>query len=80
MKAGTATKKVLNFLTTTVMARTGKLRGPHMIDMACLNAKLVDRARRILTELFPLSPQEADALLVRHNFQLRSAIESLENS
>ena len=80
MKAGTATKKVLNFLTTTVMARTGKLRGPHMVDMACLNAKLVDRARRILTELFPLSPQEADALLVRHNFQLRSAIESLENS
>lgn len=79
MKAGTATKKLLNFLTTTVMARTGKLRGPYMIDMACLNAKLVDRARRILTELFPLSDQEAEKLLAQHNFHLRRAIEAAEN-
>ncbi len=78
MKAGTATKKLLNFLTTTVMARTGKLRGPHMIDMACLNSKLADRARRILRNLFPLSDAEASELLAQNNFQLRKAIEAAE--
>lgn len=78
MKAGTATKKLLNFLTTTVMARTGKLRGPYMVDMACLNSKLVDRAKRILGDLFALSDTEAGKLLAKNNFQLSKAIEAAE--
>ncbi len=78
MKAGTATKKLINFLTTTVMARTGKVRGPYMVDMACLNGKLVDRATRILSELFGLSEAAARELLAKHNFQLARAIEEAE--
>lgn len=78
MKAGTATKKLLNFLTTTVMAGIGKLRGPYMIDMACLNNKLVDRARRILGDLFQLSETQADDLLAQNNFKLSKAIEAAE--
>lgn len=80
MKAGTATKKLLNFLTTTIMAATGKVRGPHMIDMACLNTKLVDRAKRILGDLFGLSDSEAGELLAKNNFQLSKAIEAAEST
>ncbi|CAN5461818.1 hypothetical protein BH09VER1_BH09VER1_25560 [soil metagenome] len=78
MKAGTATKKVLNFLTTTVLAKSGKLRGPYMIDMECLNAKLRSRARRILEDLYSLPAAEAEAVLARNDFKLRKAIEEVE--
>lgn len=78
MKAGTATKKVLNFLSTTVMARLGKLRGPHMIDMTCLNAKLEHRAIRILRDLFPLSETQAKTLLEQNHYNLRHSIETVE--
>lgn len=78
LKAGTATKKLLNFLTTSVMARVGKLRGPYMVDMVCLNDKLRDRAARILTELFSMTQQEAVILLAAHKYQLRTAIEAME--
>lgn len=78
MKAGTATKKLLNFLTTTVMAGVGKVRGPYMIDMTCLNLKLADRARRILMALFPISASEADQLLTQNDFNLSQAIHAIE--
>lgn len=80
MKAGTATKKALNFLTTTVMAKTGKLHGPYMVDMACLNAKLVDRAKRILGNLFDLSEKESEDLLARNEYRLHRAIASAEKA
>ena len=47
MKAGTATKKVLNALTTTTMILLGKVKGTKMINLASLNAKLVERAESI---------------------------------
>ena len=47
MKAGTATKKVINALTTTTMIILGKVKGTKMINLASLNAKLVERAESI---------------------------------
>ena len=44
MKAGTSTKKVLNFLSSSIMIRMGKVAGSYMIDVACINNKLVERA------------------------------------
>jgi len=48
MKAGTATKLALNMITTTTMIQLGKVWGNLMIDLRASNAKLVDRAARII--------------------------------
>jgi N-acetylmuramic acid 6-phosphate etherase len=50
MKAGTATKLVLNAITTGAMVRLGKVYGNLMVDLRAWNAKLVDRAERIVME------------------------------
>ena len=50
MKAGTATKLVLNTITTGAMVRLGKVYGNLMVDLRALNAKLVDRSERIVME------------------------------
>jgi N-acetylmuramic acid 6-phosphate etherase len=50
MKAGTATKLVLNTVTTGAMVRLGKVYGNLMVDLRAWNAKLVDRAERIVME------------------------------
>ena len=50
MKAGTATKLVLNTLTTGAMIRLGKIYGNLMVDLRAWNDKLVDRSQRILME------------------------------
>jgi len=47
MKAGTATKKVLNALTTTTMILLGKVKGTKMVNLKSLNAKLIERAKEI---------------------------------
>jgi N-acetylmuramic acid 6-phosphate etherase len=51
MKAGTATKLVLNTLTTAAMVRTGKVHGNLMVDLNATNEKLRDRSERIVMEL-----------------------------
>jgi N-acetylmuramic acid 6-phosphate etherase len=48
MKAGTATKLILNTITTTAMVRLGKVYGNLMVDLRAVNEKLRDRARRIV--------------------------------
>ncbi len=50
MKAGPATKLVLNTITTGAMVRLGKVYGNLMVDLRAWNAKLVDRAERIVME------------------------------
>jgi N-acetylmuramic acid 6-phosphate etherase len=50
MKAGTATKLVLNTLTTGAMIRLGKIYGNLMVDLKAWNDKLVDRSERIIME------------------------------
>lgn len=77
MKAGTATKKILNALTSTVMVRLGKVHGPYMIEVACLNEKLQRRAATILHELFGLNDAQALELLEKHDYQLMAVIEEL---
>src|SRR5439155_1518888 len=51
LKAGTATKLVLNTLTTAAMARLGKVYGNRMVDLQPRSAKLRERAVRVITEI-----------------------------
>jgi N-acetylmuramic acid 6-phosphate etherase len=74
MKAGTATKLVLNLLTTTAMIKLGKVHGNLMVDLQAVNNKLRDRSIRILMELTGLSRRQAQALLKRADGQLKAAV------
>jgi N-acetylmuramic acid 6-phosphate (MurNAc-6-P) etherase len=77
MKAGTATKKILNTLTTTALILCGKVRGTCMIDLACVNSKLIQRACSILCQLCPArvrSDAHALALLQQCGMNLRAAL------
>ncbi len=74
MKAGTATKMVLNMLTTASMVRLGKSYGNFMVDMRASNDKLVGRSLRILQALTGLDPAEARAVLDASGGELKTAI------
>ncbi|MDR0429822.1 MAG: N-acetylmuramic acid 6-phosphate etherase [Tannerellaceae bacterium] len=77
MKAGTATKKILNFLSTSVMIRLGKVHGCYMTELECINEKLISRAISILMELYELSHEEAFIQLKDGDFQLNKTIKKL---
>src|SRR4029079_8698226 len=74
LKAGTATKIVLNMLTTASMVRTGKTYGNLMVDVQMGSEKLRDGARRILTTVTGLSYDDADKLLRRAHWNVKAAI------
>lgn len=74
LKAGTATKLVLNTLTTGAMARIGKTLGNRMVDLMTTNEKLRLRARRILRELAGVDDATAADLLARSNGHLKTAL------
>lgn len=74
LKAGTATKLVLNMITTGAMIRLGKTYGNLMVDLQATNAKLADRSRRIVAEVCELSPDDARELLARANGSVKTAI------
>ena len=74
MKAGTATKLVLNTITTGAMIRLGKTYGNLMVDLRATNAKLSDRAERIIAEVCNLSRDEARTLLQKANGTVKTAI------
>lgn len=63
MRAGTATKLVLNMLSTAVMIRMGYVYGNLMVNVQPTNEKLTDRARRIITAIAGVSYHEASCLL-----------------
>lgn len=63
MKAGTATKLVLNTLTTGAMIKLGKVYGNLMVDLRATNKKLRDRSQRIIIEITGLSRNAAQKLL-----------------
>jgi N-acetylmuramic acid 6-phosphate etherase len=63
LKAGTATKMMLNMLSTGVMVKMGKVYGNLMVDVRATNAKLRDRAARIVMASAGLTKEDADALL-----------------
>jgi N-acetylmuramic acid 6-phosphate etherase len=74
MKAGTATKLVLNTLTTGAMIRLGKTYGNLMVDLQATNAKLVDRGQRIVMEVTGVGRDEAQAAIVAAGGKVRTAI------
>src|SRR5229473_2089091 len=74
LKAGTATKIVLNMLTTGAMVRIGKTYGNLMVDVQTGSEKLKDRARRIITIVTGLEYTDADALLRRAHWNVKAAI------
>jgi N-acetylmuramic acid 6-phosphate etherase len=74
LKAGTATKIVLNMLTTASMIRIGKTYGNLMVDVQMGSEKLKDRARRIITIVTGLDYEAADNLLRRAHWNVKAAI------
>lgn len=74
LKAGTATKMVLNMLTTGAMVLIGKTYGNLMVDLTATNEKLKDRSRRIVSELTGLPSDAAGELLGRCDGQVKTAI------
>ena len=74
LKAGTATKIVLNMLTTASMIRIGKTYGNLMVDVQTGSEKLRDRARRIIIIVTGLEYDDADKLLRRAHWNVKAAI------
>jgi N-acetylmuramic acid 6-phosphate etherase len=74
LKAGTATKMVLNMITTGAMIRIGKTYGNLMVDLRATNAKLVDRSERIVAEVCGISRDEARALIAAADRSVKTAI------
>ncbi|KAJ3576250.1 hypothetical protein NP233_g560 [Leucocoprinus birnbaumii] len=77
LKAGTATKLILNMISTGVMIRIGKTYGNLMVDVKPSNLKLVDRARRIFRAVLPgttLSDVQIDGLLASCNNNVKCAV------
>lgn len=74
MKAGTATKLVLNTLTTAAMIRIGKTYGNLMVDLQAWSAKLVDRGERIVMEVTGSTRDEARSVIHRAGGSVRTAM------
>jgi N-acetylmuramic acid 6-phosphate etherase len=74
MKAGTATKLVLNTLTTGAMIRLGKTYGNLMVDLRASNAKLIDRGERIVMEVSGAGREAARAAIQASGGSVRTAI------
>jgi N-acetylmuramic acid 6-phosphate etherase len=75
LKAGTATKLVLNMLSTAAMIRSGRTRGDLMIDLRPTNAKLRERAIRMVRDEAGISEDEARARLEAADWSVRKALE-----
>lgn len=74
LKAGTATKLVLNMLSTGAMVRLGKTYGHLMVDLKATNEKLRWRANRIVREVTGLSREAAAELLERCGGEVKTAL------
>jgi len=74
MKAGTATKLVLNTITTGAMIQLGKVYGNLMVDLQVTCAKLQDRAERILMETLDLDQDRAAGLLEKARGSVKIAL------
>jgi N-acetylmuramic acid 6-phosphate etherase len=75
LKAGTATKLVLNMLSTAAMIRSGRTRGDLMVDLRPTNAKLKERAIRMVRDEAGISEDEARARLEAADWSVRKALE-----
>lgn len=93
LKAGSATKQVLNMLSTAVMVRTGKVYGNLMVDVSVTNAKLRDRAERLVRTITGADAEQAAraltasgdrvkvaAVMVQHDLDRAAAEAALERA
>ena len=74
LKAGTATKLILNTITTGALIRMGKTFGNLMVDLRATNEKLRDRSERILVEVCAVSRERARELLAAADGRVKTAI------
>jgi N-acetylmuramic acid 6-phosphate etherase len=74
LKAGTATKLILNILTTLAMMHTGKVISNLMVDLRPSNTKLRHRAARIVQQLTGMDAAAARAALIRHGWRIKKAV------
>ena len=74
LKAGTATKMVLNALTTGAMVRIGKTYGNWMVDLRATNHKLKDRSLRIVSGVTGIDRSQGSELLARCDGEVKTAI------
>ena len=74
LKAGTATKMILNMVSTGAMIRVGKAYGNLMVDLRATNAKLVDRSERIVMEVCTVPRDDTRALLAAAGGRVKTAI------
>jgi len=80
LKAGTATKMVLNMLTTGAFIRLGYVRGNLMVNVQPKNSKLLDRSKRIIAEATGVSYEEAGSMLAKAGNSVRVAVENWEKA
>jgi N-acetylmuramic acid 6-phosphate etherase len=74
LKAGTATKMILNMITTGAMVRIGKTLGNRMVDLMPTNEKLRIRSRRILRDLSGIDDAQAGLILRQTGGRLKPAL------
>jgi N-acetylmuramic acid 6-phosphate etherase len=74
LKAGTATKLVLNTITTVAMVQLGKVHENLMVDLRATNAKLRDRGARIISTLTGVSSDQASQLLAQADGHVKAAV------
>jgi N-acetylmuramic acid 6-phosphate etherase len=74
LKAGTAQKMVLNMMSTATMIKLGKVYNNLMVDVHVSNQKLADRARRMVSEITGLNPDEAASYLAQTDQEVKPAI------
>ena len=80
LKAGTATKQILNILTTLSMVQMGKVIENLMVEVRPTNAKLRDRAVRIVQELTGASYESAQKALEQNHWTVKSALAKLRGN
>ena len=79
LKAGTATKLVLNMLSTGTFIKLGYVRGNLMVNVQPKNSKLRDRSVRIIAAATGVSYEDAERMLARAGNNVRAAIDAWEN-
>ena len=80
MKAGTATKMVLNMISTTTMIQLGKVYGNLMVDLMAINDKLFDRGIRIIEQLTNVDYELAKSTLIEAEKSVKTAIVMIKKS
>jgi N-acetylmuramic acid 6-phosphate etherase len=80
MKSGTAQKLVLNMLTTAAMVKLGKIYENMMVDLQLTNAKLVERAKRIIMMITNVEYETAAEFLKKSDGHVKTAVVMIANN